>query len=233
MAAIVFLLGRPGSGKSQTARCLTGKETSSKFEEYLPPDWTFSHITDYDYLFEMFQEEQQKEPGASAKRFSAGEHGGFEVKDFGVLEEALLKIKDDISPQIEEPAQKMLLVEFARNDYSDFQSIWTPEILKKKAYCLYFHADIDICMERVKERTQKKKWQDDTNIPDEIMRGYYSQEHYSNLPDCFPEGKFKIIDTSTRNNLLSTQNKVRGFIKEFCLLEQTEQAKLRQPALSQ
>ncbi len=50
MASIVFLFGRPGSGKSYIARCIKGEQApvpSGVEKGCLPEDWKIVHITDY------------------------------------------------------------------------------------------------------------------------------------------------------------------------------------------
>jgi hypothetical protein len=220
MVATMIIVGRPGTGKSQMARYFTGKEQLPEitdFASYLPDGWVIEHITDYEILLEMFQLELEEKRERGEGRFVADEQGGFGVKDFKVLREALDIVNRRILDHIKEPEQKKLfLVEFARNNYNDYRSIWqafSPEILES-AYCLYLRADIDTCMERVRRRASRKLYKDDTNVPTAIMTGYYREERYDDLEKYFSKSRLKILNTE--GDLADTLRQARNFTLACC-----------------
>jgi len=161
MAVVVFLLGRPGSGKSLAAQYI---------ETLLDPNWQVEHITDYSFLWDMFQEELKCGISETARKFRQTAYGGFDVVDFSVLNTALEKVNEKIRPQLGDQ-RKLILVEFARNNYSDIQQIF------KEIYCdahfLYFQAKTETCIPRIRARTQRRETANDNFVSPKIMRKYY------------------------------------------------------------
>src|SRR5260370_41551086 len=82
MAEKLFILGRPGSGKTTAARHVVklaqGKGCSAL------------HFNDYDILRAMFQADDEH------KMFRPTEHNGFDVLDFSVLDTALQLIDKSV-----------------------------------------------------------------------------------------------------------------------------------------
>ena len=102
----VFLLGRPGSGKS------TAFHAIAKYLEQKRQDWSLVRIKDYAILYEMFLADNE------GKKFCSIEHGGFEVLDFSVLDEASLKLEKHIKQNMSSTTNgKLVIIEFARSDY--------------------------------------------------------------------------------------------------------------------
>lgn len=186
MAVIVFLLGRLGSGKSQVARSIATEFSaiSSSVKGY---SWKVVHITDYKFLLAI----QQEDPDA----FELCKEGGFRVKEFHVLHEALIKVKAEIESE-DIQKQKLILVEFARNTYEP--EIWSAFDfpIMESAYFLYLKTDIKECMRRVRNRAANPQCGDDTFVPDDIMKGYYQEERPSDLYQIANEERVKIVDNN-------------------------------------
>src|SRR5690349_13617609 len=114
MSVRVFLLGRPGSGKSSAARII----------DMLARDdsWLTHHISDYPFLQDIFFEEQKLSTPFKVQQFSpiGPEYlHGFDVVDFSVLNTVLNKMEDrtrelDTDPEM---VNKLFLIEFARAHY--------------------------------------------------------------------------------------------------------------------
>jgi nucleoside-triphosphatase THEP1 len=79
----LFILGRPGSGKSTAYRHI--KEFIKK--RYV--GWSTSRYNDYDILYQMFKIEKLGLNVSKQKQFSAREYDGFDVIDFNVLDDSL------------------------------------------------------------------------------------------------------------------------------------------------
>lgn len=174
MAEIIFAIGRPGSGKSRTARCI--KEATAGPEYRVPglaylEGWSALHVTDYDFLYRMFQEDMKKEE--ARRRFRPAGFGGFDVLDLRVLPLALQEVNACIAERLHEE-RTLILVEFARRDYS-YQEVWRhfrSDMLDNASF-LYLEADIETCMRRIEQRVLDPVCLDDQYVSREIMLGYY------------------------------------------------------------
>jgi adenylate kinase family enzyme len=189
----VFVLGRPGSGKSTAARRINSLLAQNS--------WRVRHINDYEILREMFLADKQH------VQFRATEHNGFDAIDLAVMDSALRKV--------EVRAQKSLLevdaitIEFARNDYRKALKQFTPDFLKD-AYFLFLDADIETCLRRVHERVECVTSIDDhPSFSDAIFRGYYARENREYMAHCLQREaglsrKVKVINNiSTFGNFMA------------------------------
>lgn len=169
MVVRLFVLGGPGSGKSTVARYI----------ELLARDegWSLERINDYTILREMFEKDQQKGEG----RFKPACHGGFDVLKFEAFDEALQELERRAKPQtaVEEPGQKIVLIEFARNDYQKAFQQFSCKFLHD-AYFLYLDTDIEICKQRIRKRFADPRTEDDYYVSDYIFQKYY--DHVSDKP---------------------------------------------------
>jgi adenylate kinase family enzyme len=189
----VFVLGRPGSGKSTAARRINSLLAQNS--------WRVRHINDYEILREMFLADKQH------RQFRATEHNGFDAIDLTVMDSALR--------EVEVRAQKSLLevdaitIEFARNDYRKALKQFTPDFLKD-AYFLFLDADIETCLRRVHERVECVTSIDDhPSFSDAIFRKYYARENREYMAHCLQREaglarKVKVINNiSTFGNFMT------------------------------
>src|SRR5579872_7413448 len=124
MAVIIFLLGRPGSGKTTAANYLNMKVRDELASVFL------LMLDDYPFLQEMAHSEKYGE------MFLLKDCGGFDVRDFSVLNEVLRVLKEEINEH--NASYDFISVEFARDDYNkalkilfeDIPGRSSPEILK-------------------------------------------------------------------------------------------------------
>ena len=156
-AVVLFLLGRPGSGKSTIARLLSEHFNGREVLLY----------DDYAFLSSMAKAERRSgRAGTSRARFrellNHGQHG-FEILDFSVLKLVLRRVNTSVCQHLHRP-NAVILVEFARDTYLN-EHVWqyfSPEVSMSARY-IYCDADLDTCIERVGKRDQY--------ITPEIMRG--------------------------------------------------------------
>ncbi len=170
MTVKVFILGRPGSGKSTAARRI------AKLVQH--KGWSPVRISDYDILYNMFQREKNS-PNIELKYFRPTQHNGFDVINFSVLDAALIEAQKKALKHIEDYTsytQKLILIEFARDDYRTALCLFNPEFLRD-AYFLFLDADIDTCIQRVHERTAHPTAADDHFVSDEIIKCYYNKDN--------------------------------------------------------
>ena len=167
MAIKVFVLGRPGSGKSAVARYIAHCA--------LNKGWTALHINDYEILQEMFRADTQQ------KQFRPTVKNGFDVVDFSVLDVALKKVEEKVRSTTNKSPQKkeIIIVEFARDDYRKALRLFDPDFLRD-SYFIFLDAEMDTCMQRIHDRVANPIFSDDHFVSDEILTAYYNidNRHY-------------------------------------------------------
>ncbi len=171
MVRKVFLLGRPGSGKSIVARLI----------EMFAGDWGWlTHYTnDYEHLQKMFLQEKAECTPLERRNFrltGPDECNGFDVINFSVLGKVLEKIKREVEEVESESSEEdniLFLIEFARDSYHDALHLFGSKLLQD-AYLLYLDVDLESCIEHNHRRS-------DHFISDEIMRTYYREDDWSRV----------------------------------------------------
>lgn len=163
----VFLLGRPGCGKSVIYEMLTEKLKKRGLSK------EFIRIDDFPILKELFDRD------VHFKRHRR-KAGGFEVTDWSIVDE-VLKIVDERVKRLEK-ADRMVFVEFARNNYLQALKNFTPEVLSK-SLILYIFAPYPVCYQRNIKRFQEKGGEDlDSHIvPPDLMESYYKEDDFEEL----------------------------------------------------
>lgn len=166
-SSFVFLLGRPGSGKSAVYRMLKKRLR----EGGLASDIT--RIDDFPVLRELLDRD------VGFKRHYRKE-GGFVVTDFTILDEVLKEINRKLK-KLEQPG-KVTFVEFARARYADALKNFDRKVLDR-SLILYIYCPFDICVERNVRRFRKARGKDiDEHIaPTDIMERYYKYDDYEEL----------------------------------------------------
>ncbi len=157
----VFVLGRPGSGKSTAARYLT-----THFRQL---GWSTAHINDYDILKRMFLED------TGHKRFRPTPNNGFDAIDLSVLDIALHEVEQLVKEC--SSVENLVTIEFARDDYRQALHQFSPGFLRD-AYFLFMDADLETCLARVHERVIHASGADDhPSFSDDIFRRYYAADN--------------------------------------------------------
>jgi hypothetical protein len=171
----VFALGRPGSGKSIAAHRLA----ESAWNE----DLLAIRLGDYEILQREAWQEEHSGAGALTnrqRRYRLTPHGGFDVLDFTVLDEALLKLKQKIDDRdklarLANNDLQLVILEFARNNYKHAFEVLGLDALKD-AFFLYVNADVEECIKRINERTLHPTSSDDHHVSEHILRTYYKED---------------------------------------------------------
>jgi adenylate kinase family enzyme len=172
----LFILGNPGSGKSTIARYIV----SDLLRRGCPPQ-QIRHMNDYAILHKMFEIDLRNYP-PDGRRFRRAENNGFNLVDFTVLDDTLRELEsqaNEIWPA-EVSDDKIILIEFARNDYQKALDIFSREFLQDASF-LCLDVDVEMCKQRVQERINKPgaiKTSDDFFVSDHIFDTYYKKGVY-------------------------------------------------------
>ncbi len=197
MAVKVFLLGRPGSGKSTAARYIEVLFDSIQNKKGLPEKQKLSIkiLNDYFFLREMHLVDKEHK---QFKPVGPKENEGFDVIDFQVFNTVLERIKEQVF--FLEEQHNLILIEFARSNYRTAFQIFGEEFLRS-AYFLFFKADLEICQMRINERTLYPASNDDHFLSEDILFRYYRQDDIGYITNEFiheyaiDEQRVAIIDS--------------------------------------
>jgi tRNA uridine 5-carbamoylmethylation protein Kti12 len=165
--SFVFLLGRPGAGKSAIYRILSKRLV----EESIAKEVT--RVDDFPVLQELLGRDKE------FKRHYWKE-GGFVITDFTLLDDVLKKINTELKH--ETTPGKITFVEFARDRYLDAMKKFDREVLDR-SLILYVYCPFDICMARNIRRFEEagEKTPDEHIAPSDIMERYYKHDDYEEL----------------------------------------------------
>lgn len=193
MVVKIFILGRPGSGKSAAARYI-----AAIAQNY---GWLPIHISDYGILYEMFLAERALQFTPKHKKFLPTEYGGFDVLNFAVLDDALREVEKRIYKHMS-AARNLLLIEFARNDYRKALKLISQDLFHD-AYFLFINSDMASCLQRINKRVAYPTAPDDHFVSTKIFERYYRKDNStyitSDLKRDFEidENRLRIIDNTS------------------------------------
>lgn len=189
MAIKLFLLGRPGSGKTTAFHIIEKmapkiKKKAIRFREYT-------------LLREMVQQE------GHGDKFRPTIHNGFDIIDFSVFYESARRLEAQIRTYLSQAPDshrnEFIVIELARGEYSEAMSCFSPGFLQD-AYFLFIDADLETCIKRIQYRVAHPKKTDGHYISDTIMKNYYSKD---NLP--YMDFGFK-LEHGIRTRVITIEN---------------------------
>lgn len=165
--SFIFLLGRPGSGKSAIFRTLTEQLKSKGLTKET------MRLDDFPVLKELLDRD------TGFKRHYKKE-GGFVVTDFTILDDVLKEMSRKLH-ELERPG-KIIFVEFARDSYAKALKNFDKWVLGK-SLLFYIYCPFDVCVARNVRRFKERggKNIDDHIAPSDIMEKYYKHDDYEEL----------------------------------------------------
>jgi thymidylate kinase len=172
MPVKLFILGLPGSGKSAVARYISAKIYAEG------QHWAATRFNDYKILDYMFNQ-------GTARRFKPAESGGFDVLDLKVFDEALQTLEQEVNMYIDslKPEEnKLVLVEFSRNDYEHAFQQFNKSFLED-AYFLYLDTELEKCKQRIRDRVAEPQFEEDHPVSEYIFEAYYYADDGSSIAD--------------------------------------------------
>jgi hypothetical protein len=142
-----------------------------------------------------------------------------------VLDTALKKLEKQVRQNHYPLKDELIVIEFARDDYKKALSQFSPSFLKDARF-LYINADLQTCIQRVKNRVIESSTtdnQDNHFVSEHILTKYYGKqivlpELKKDLQLSTDSRKFKIINS--RGSLPDFQIKVEKFISTLLSYEE-------------
>lgn len=166
MFEYIFLLGRPGCGKSVVYNLLTSRMR----EEGLGRE--FMRIDDYPILKELMDQD------TDFKKHILVE-GEFQITDLSVYDDVLEEINRRLKG-LRKP-DRVIFVEFARRSYVDALEKFDREVLDR-SLVIYIYCPFELCLKRNKERFERGgKTVDEHIVPEDKMKEYYLHDDYEEL----------------------------------------------------
>jgi len=167
VAVKIFVLGRPGSGKSSAARRIAKLARRRNCSTI--------RVNDYDILQEMFKADVEY------KKFRLTDYNGFDVQDFSILDTALEEAEQRARKQMR--FADIVVIEFARDNYAVALKRFSRAFLQD-AYFLFLDTDTRTCIRRIHNRVINPSTSDDHFVSDKILNFYY---HTQEMPDTLTE----------------------------------------------
>jgi adenylate kinase family enzyme len=177
MVVKVFILGRPGSGKSAAARHI-----AALAQNY---GWVSTRVNDYEILQAMFRAEKLYQFVTKLRRFRAIKHGGFDIIDPTVLDETLVEVEKrvrDLTLSLER--EGFIIIEFARGDYRAALAQIGQDVLQN-AYFLFINSDMTSCIRRIDKRIDHPATADDHFVSAEAIKRYYYEDNRAFMSSQF------------------------------------------------
>jgi len=166
MFSFIFLLGRPGCGKSVIYNMLGERLRKEKLASDV------MRIDDFPVLKDIVDEDKE------FKRHLRKE-GGFEVTDLSMLDDVLKRINDQLKKL--EKHGRVIFVEFSRDSYAHAMKNFDRDVLNR-SLILYIYTPFNICLQRnIRRFKEGPKGLDDHIVPSDMMHKYYKYDDYEEL----------------------------------------------------
>ncbi|HEU5226265.1 MAG TPA: hypothetical protein VFU49_00530 [Ktedonobacteraceae bacterium] len=173
MSLVLFVLGRPGCGKSTAMAYIRELAQAQELRTI--------RLKDYEKLYRRFQAEvTAKEEGP--KRFRGAAYGGFDILDFTVMDEVLAELQQELQNALSIPENKLIIVEFARDEYCKPLRQFRQDLLQN-AYFLFVDTNLEACIQRIHQRVKNPVRADNHFVSDTILRDYYSKDTLFDIKD--------------------------------------------------
>lgn len=205
MVKQLFVLGCPGSGKS----------TISSYIAMLARDkgWSARPISDYEYLYRMFQADTKQE------KFRRIAFGGFDILDPFVRDIALRELREKAQRSYT-TRNELILIEFSRCNYSYSLKLFGEDLLSDVNF-LFLDADIDTCIRRVHERAEHRKNPSDYFVSNLVIDRHCqlsnSQSVASSLKTDLGIADHKIEVFDSRGSIQKLAHDVKRFVDTVIL----------------
>ncbi|HLG78571.1 MAG TPA: AAA family ATPase [Ktedonobacteraceae bacterium] len=172
MSTKVFVLGRPGSGKSTAAHHIM--QTLGTY------NITTARMDDFTILSEMCESD------STHMLFRPIDRGGFDVLDASVLDLALAQLETQAVARMAYEHIEVVILEFARADYRAALSNFSRAFLQSACF-LFVNADADTCKARICQRALHPRGPDDHPVSEEVLERYYATDNSEDMVESLKE----------------------------------------------
>jgi adenylate kinase family enzyme len=171
MTVKLFILGRPGSGKSYAARYI---ELDVRIK-----DGSSYRINDMKYLRRLSLLDKEH------TRFEPKGNGGFNVRDRSALDEALIEVVKEAQNCFQGQIYDLMMIEFARSNYGGELRKFGSKFLQDALF-LFIDAGLDTCFERIQIRAANPQFpDDDIFVAKETLLHFYGKDDKSYMSGDF------------------------------------------------
>ncbi|MCT4628822.1 AAA family ATPase [Winogradskyella sp.] len=166
----IFLIGRPGSGKSEIAN-----ELFEYLQELNYQKESIGYIDDYNILHDWSKD-------INIIGIEHHEPDGFIVTENDIYNRCELELIN----RIDNSENEILIVEFSRNVYYDFYRSLLSKNIMKKSLIFYLNTSVKTCLQRNINR--KYSGQIPTKyVPENIIKDFYENDDSEILEEEFPD----------------------------------------------
>ncbi len=170
MATKVFIIGRPGSGKT---------EASLRIEDIARNKGVaYTYINDYPMLYRMYTDEIEKNVPEKQRKFSPANpdrpEQGFTVRDFSVLDDVLKELQKQADEVTKKDKDALIIVELARDNYKALFEKFSPDFYKD-SHVIFLETDVNTSVQRINKRAERLGR---GAISKEIMQTYYGADNW-------------------------------------------------------
>jgi adenylate kinase family enzyme len=205
----IFLLGRPGCGKSEVYRWTTERLAKDKLLK------EFMRVDDFPKLWNIFMEDEKSKHWEHCKKTP---DGGYLVTDDGVWDRILKEVNDDLL-RLNSP-RKAVFVEFSRNNYVHSMGNFSEKVLKN-AVIVYIDCSFETCWTRNVRRHEKAvaAGTDDHLVSREEMEKTYLYDDKDGLLKSLKDKNIPVIlidtDKEGTAHLSEAASSISGAIRKM------------------
>jgi len=182
----IFLLGRPGCGKSEIFRRLIEKFKNEEIYN------DFIRVDDFPKLWAIFQDDEKTGRWARCRKTP---DGGYKVTDDGIWNEILSQVNNDVKSLQKDG--RAVFIEFSRPNYVESLKNFSDEILKNSVV-IYVECSFETCWARnvARHEAAVSKGTDDHLVSREEMEKTYLNDDKDALLESL-KMPVLVVDTDT------------------------------------
>jgi adenylate kinase family enzyme len=162
----VFLIGRPGCGKSIVYKILVEQLRARGYEGEV------MRIDDFPILKGIFEQD------VGQKRHRRFPEGGMKITDENIWRDLAIALNEQAIKL--QSNNRLLFIEFSRDSYAKAFRHFAPEV-KQNSVIIYIDAPFDVCWERNARRAREEKGLDAHLVSREEMEKTYLHDDHEEL----------------------------------------------------